>query len=341
MHIANTLVAVELLLAPNLVEDLNYLSLDLRFVAGSLEGFNIASRHRAFKDLAGKNREVLRVNAENSDEAGLAGITVNVCGSEDVGVSEVDVLNALRRNVLAVGKLEDVLLTVDDLQRTGFVDLTDIAGVEPTIGLNCLLVLLVVLVVALEHGRTTKKNLAARVGLIVDRVVVVGNGFEADLDTGTRGTKATGAEVTFNLDSTSSVRLGHTVALTELVAEGGAEEFLHVGVELGAAANHGAGVVEADSSADLASPKLIVEKVGVVGLAHRELHGSLLASNHVPGESTLETRSLDGCGFDGRVEAVEQPRDGNEGRGLEDLEILNKANDVAAEEADRGARKAG
>ena len=38
-------------------------------------------------------------------------------GLSDVGASQVDVLDDLRYDVLALGQLEDVLLPVDDLQR--------------------------------------------------------------------------------------------------------------------------------------------------------------------------------------------------------------------------------
>ncbi len=47
-------------------------------------------------------------------------------GLSDVGAPQVDVFDDFRNDVLALGQLEDVLLTVDDLQRAVGQPLADV-----------------------------------------------------------------------------------------------------------------------------------------------------------------------------------------------------------------------
>ena len=331
--VAHSLVAVELLLATDLVEGLENLGLDLGVTAGSLDTGDVGLLNLLLEHLAGEGREVLGVDTEDRDEGRLRGVTVDVGGGEEVGVAEVDVLDTLGRDVLTLGELEDVLLAVDDLEATELVELTDITSVEPAVGFDSLLVLLVVLIVLSEHGGTTHQDLTTRVGLVIDRVVVVRDGLEADFARTERGAEVAGGVVTVLLDCTNGIGLSHTVALAEVVGEGSAEEFLYVRVELSTSADHGTGIVETDGRANLASPDLIVEEVGVVSLADGESHGGLLGVHNVARQAALEAGSLDSGNANGRVEAVEQTGDGDESVGLEDLEIVDETQYITTEES--------
>lgn len=339
--VAHSLVAVELLLATNLVEGLENLSLDLGVAAGSLDTGDVGLLNLLLEHLAGESREVLGVDTEDGDEGRLRGVTVDVGGGEEVGVAEVDVLDTLGRDVLTLGELEDVLLAVDDLESTELIELTDITSVEPAIGLNGLLVLLVVLVVLSEHGGTTHEDLTTRVGLVIDRVVVVRDRLKANFARTKRGAQVASGVVTVLLDGTDGIGLRHTVTLTEVVGKGSAKEFLYIRVELSTSADHGTGILETDGGANLASPDLVVDEVGVVGLADGESHGGLLGVNDVARQAALEARSLNGGNTNGGVEAVEQTGDGDESVGLEELEIVDETQDITAEESHGSTRHDG
>ena len=339
--VAHSLVAVEFLLATNLVEGLENLGLDLGVAAGSLDTGNVGLLNLLLEHLAGKGREVLGVDTEDGDEGRLRGVTVDVGGGEEVGVAEVDVLDTLGRDVLTLGELEDVLLAVDDLETTELVELTDITSVEPAISLNGLLVLLVVLVVLSQHGGTTHQDLTTRVGLVIDRIVVVRDRLEADFASTERGAQVASGVVTVLLDGTNGIGLSHSVTLTEVVGEGSAKEFLYVRVELSTSADHGTGILETDGGANLASPDLVVEEVGVVSLADGESHGGLLGVNDVARQAALEAGSLNSGNANGGVEAVEQTGDGDESVGLEELEIIDETQDITTEESYGGTRHDG
>jgi hypothetical protein len=54
-------------------------------------------------------------------------------GLGDKGAERKNILNFLRGNVLALGKLEDVFAAIDDTHRTIRVDKGDIASFEPSV----------------------------------------------------------------------------------------------------------------------------------------------------------------------------------------------------------------
>ena len=80
--------------------------------------------------------ECLREDAKEGDEEGLQGVTMDVGLGKKGEVGEIDVFDTFGGNVFALGKFEDVLHTVDDLESTEAVDSADVAGAEPTVREN-------------------------------------------------------------------------------------------------------------------------------------------------------------------------------------------------------------
>lgn len=165
VNISYTLKAVELLLLCNLVQDLEELLLDLGVVGSCLEGRTVVGGDSLAKNLAGKRREVLQIDTKDTDKSRLLGITVDKGHGNQVGVTQVDVLDTLGRDVFTLRQLEDVLLTVNNLETTQLVNFSNITSVEPPIGIDGLLGLLLVLVVLAEDTRATEKELTAGAGL--------------------------------------------------------------------------------------------------------------------------------------------------------------------------------
>jgi hypothetical protein len=80
----------------------------------------------------------------------------------DVLVGLRQVLDRLRRDVLAARGDDDVLLAVGDPQEAAAVDLADVAGVEPPVGVDHLRRRVGLVVVALHHVRTSREDLSVR-----------------------------------------------------------------------------------------------------------------------------------------------------------------------------------
>lgn len=337
IDILHLLVAVELVALSNVIQQLQQRPLDPRVVRRHLERSLVLGRNVLLEDLAGIRSKVHRVDTEHSHQARLLGLAVHKGHGEEVAAAEVDVLDALGGNVLALRELEHVLLAVDDLEAAHAVHLDDVAGVEPPVGLDRLGRLLGVAVVLLEDDGTAHEQLAAGVGLVLNGVLVVGDGLDAELDRGARGADVAGGEIAGHLDGTDGVGLGHAETLNEVVAKGGAEELVDVGVELGGTADHGASARETNTLEDLGGPDLVVEEVLVGGLARRKLHAGLLGLNDTAREGTLEALLLNRGGLDGRVDAVEETGHRHETSWAQELNILHKLGDVTVEVTDAGA----
>lgn len=337
VHILDLLIAVELVGLANAIQQLEDRSLDTGVVGGLLELLEVVRGNVLLEYPAGVGREGDGVDAEDGHQAALLGVAVHERHGDQVGAGHVHVLDALRGDVLALGQLEHVLLAVDNLEPAQAVDLNDVARVEPAVRIHRLGGLLRVLVVFLEHDGTAHEQLAARVRLVFDRVVVVRHGLDAEFDRGARGADVAGGEIAGNLDSAGGVRLGHAETLDKIVTEGGTEELVHVGVKLGGATDHGAGAVETDALENLLGPDAVVQEVLVGSLAVGKGHALLLGLHNVAGESALETVGVDGRGLNSAVDAVVQARDGHKAGRAQDLHILDQASDVAVEITDAGA----
>lgn len=307
----------------NAIQQFEESRLDTGIVGGLLQLFKVFRGNVLLEYPAGIGREGDGVDSKNGHQAGLLGITVHKRHGNQVGAGHVYVLDTLGRDVLALRQLEHVLLAVDDLEPAHAVDFDDVTRVEPAVRFNHLGGFFRVLVILLKHDGTAHEQLAAGVRLVVDSVVVVWHGLDAELDTGARGANVAGREVAGNLGGARGVRLGHAEALNEIVAEGGAEELVHVRVELGGTADHGAGAVEAHALENLLGPDAVIQEVLVGGLAGRQGHALLLGLHNVAGQGALEAVGVDGGGLHSAADAVVQTRDGHEAGRAQDLHVLN------------------
>jgi len=157
----------------------------------------------------------------------------------DKGAADDYVFDLLGSNVLALGKLEDVLLAVDDLERAVGLDLADIARVEPAVGVNGLARLLRLLVVALADRRAANADLTAGVGLVLCSVVHLGHIHELELDARQGATNVAGRVIAGDSDADGRTGLGLTVAFVDLAAKGNAKQVEHLGRDRGCTSHHG------------------------------------------------------------------------------------------------------
>ena len=108
--------------------------------------------------------EGFRIDNDERDNVVSKGITVGHALS-DIGRLDVDVLEFLRGDVFPLGKFEDVLCSVDDLDGTIWSNLADISGSEPSVG-KAFGSLLLILVVARHDRGTPEADLTLGVGAI-------------------------------------------------------------------------------------------------------------------------------------------------------------------------------
>ena len=108
--------------------------------------------------------EGLRIDNDERDNVVSKGITVSHALS-DIGRLNVDVLEFLRGDVFTLGKLEDVLCSVDDLNGTIWSNLADISRSEPSV-VEAFSSLLLILVVARHDRGTPEADLTLGVAAI-------------------------------------------------------------------------------------------------------------------------------------------------------------------------------
>ncbi|KAI6759075.1 hypothetical protein HG531_013836 [Fusarium graminearum] len=305
VDIAHLLKAVEFVLLANTVENLEKLGLHLGVVGCNAQICNLVGGDGLLQDLASEWGKVLHVDAENRDQRRLSAVTVNKSRVDEAGATHVNILDTLRGDVLALGELEDVLLAIDDLEAAHLVHLTDVTAVEPTIGIQSLAGLLIVLVILAENNRTANEKLTTR----------------AEFHTAHGTANVSSSEVASGLDGANSVCLGHAKALGEVVGEGGAQELLNIGIKLSAATDHTVNPVHTHSGLDLGSPD--------------SSHVGFLGIDNTSGESATDTIGFNSSGANGRIETVEESGNRDETSGLEDLHIVNQTQDIASEETNR------
>jgi hypothetical protein len=103
---------------------------------------------------------------------------VHVRLRQEVAVGEIHVLDALGRNVLALGELEHVLAAVDDREAAQRVDGADVARVEPAVGVDGFAGFRFVAEVLAEARGAAHEDLAAGEGAVGYEVVHVRDRFE-------------------------------------------------------------------------------------------------------------------------------------------------------------------
>ena len=250
------------------------------------------------------------------------------------GIGEVDVLETLWGDVLSLCKLEDVLNTINDLEAATAVDLGNITGAKPAIFSHSLLGLLLVAVVTLEEGGRAHEKLSTCVWLVGSKVVHVWDGHQANLSSSGYTTTISGGEIVRLLDETHGVGLGESVTLLEFVAEGSAEELVECWIQWCRSRNHAASALETESGLELWSKDSVVQEVLIGLLSFWELEAGKLCGNCSAAEGTLDSWCLESLCADGGTESVVETWDGDETSWLQDLHIIDKAEDVTTEVTD-------
>mmetsp|Transcript_111454 Transcript_111454/g.296166 ORF Transcript_111454/g.296166 Transcript_111454/m.296166 type:complete len:266 (-) Transcript_111454:1015-1812(-) len=253
------------------------------------------------------------IHDDHAHQLGLQAVAVDVVLRHKLAL-HVQVLDLLRGDILALRKLEEVLLPVDDLQAAVWRPQPDVARVEPAVLVDGLGGLVWHLVVACKDVGPAEADLAppmARDGTIafpVDlvraQVAHVRDFLEPDLVDANRPTDGSGDAVIRVRERAHGHGLGEAVALLHGTAKDDSQEVKHVVGDGGAAGDEEADPVEAYLLLDLREEQPVPQRVG---------HGAPRQPRLLGGVAPVEERELDAARLlDARaqlvVDAVEQPR---------------------------------
>ncbi len=257
-------------------------------------------------------------------------------------MAEVDILQPLGGDVLALRELEHVLDAVDDLESAARVHGRNVPRPEPPVREHGLGRLGFVAVVPAEEAGAADEELAPRLRCVRGAVFHVWDVHQADLEGWGDGAAIADAEVADVLAEAMRVGFGEAVALDEVVAERCAEEGVECGIQRSGAADHVFCVLEAEGGGDFAAPQPVVEGVGVCGSGRvGGLHSSCLCVYDVSGEGACDAGFLDCGGADGAAEAVVEAGNRGEGGGFQSLDIVHQGEDIAFEIAHAAASPEG
>jgi hypothetical protein len=154
VHVLNDFKALQLLSDGQSVQVLQNQLFDTRVVAHIFELSVVDTVLTSPRD------QVLEVRHDYSDEVALQAVTVHVA-LQHVRALAVNCLQELSGDVFTLSELEDVLLTINNLQLAVLSPLTNITGVEPTVLVNRFFSHLRILVVANKDVVTTQANFTA------------------------------------------------------------------------------------------------------------------------------------------------------------------------------------
>lgn len=319
--------AVQFVLLGYAGKALDKLSTDLLVLNGTVQSIDVGRVNLLAKDVRDQLGSKSRFKNGNSNKGGAERVTVNDKGSVD-GVEGVNTLNLLQRNVLALAELDDVLHAVNDLQTASGVDLSDVAGVHPSIRVDGLGGILGVVEVALEDVGAADADLTARVGRVLVGVAHLSNVDELDLIAGLD--LPGGADCIGVLRDTLGGRtdsLSQAVALDNVTAEANLEHLVHGSGQRSGTRRHVNNLATSES-AQLAEDESVVQAVSD---RSRGAEVGELGLDSLTQESSLETRLLH-LDHDCSVDAVPNARNAGEEVGLEDLGVLEKLQSVASGE---------
>lgn len=244
-------------------------------------------------------------------------------------VESVDTLDLLESDVFTLAELDDVLDTVNDLETTLSIDLSNVTGVEPAVN-ESLVGVLGVVEVSLEDVGSADADLTTGRGRVLVGVAHLGDVLEADFIA--RLDHAGGAHVGRVLSNSLGAgadSLSETVALDNVTAEADTEQLVN-GSREGSSTRRHVQHFATDESTQLAEDEGVVDAVSdgagcaVVG----ELGGDGAAE-----KSTLESGGAH-LHLDGRVNTVPDTRNPWEHVGLEELSIFKELGGVASGKAD-------
>ena len=264
-----TLSARFLQLGQNEITDLGVVDHVLQPTAGDFIVFGESHQGRLRRDNDG-NRSALVRRGEDADVG-------------DQGRRPVDGLELFQRNVLAVERLDQVLLAIDDADMPVLVELGNVARHEPPAFPDGELGLLLVVVVRRGHRVPADEELA--LGRVVGgEVARFGEVHQLLLDRGgdvAVGVKRQGEGIA---ERTHRARFGQTVAVDD-GADGHGDEPLGVLGE-GTAAGHGQAQSASGGGTDFAEDQIVQEPDARQVLPHEELFERERAPEEVPGEET-------------------------------------------------------
>mmetsp|Transcript_7586 Transcript_7586/g.21562 ORF Transcript_7586/g.21562 Transcript_7586/m.21562 type:complete len:230 (-) Transcript_7586:1425-2114(-) len=176
---------------------------------------------------AGPTQKNFLVRYNDGHQESLETVPMDEGLSHPLALNE-DILDLLRGNVLALGKLKDVLLPIDDLETAVRQDSADITRVEPSVLIDGILGLLLLLVVANKACRGAHTQFPPRVGLVATEVVHLRNIYELQLGARGGGTNVAARIIARNGRGCHGSAFGLAVALHNLAAKAEAQEVQHV-----------------------------------------------------------------------------------------------------------------
>mmetsp|Transcript_36624 Transcript_36624/g.87407 ORF Transcript_36624/g.87407 Transcript_36624/m.87407 type:complete len:371 (+) Transcript_36624:69-1181(+) len=222
------------------------------------------------------------------------------------------VLDLLGGHVLSLGQLKDILLPIDDLKLSLGRPKPDVARVKPSLVIDRLSGLLLVLVVPLEHGRPSDTNLAstpaglAVVGGVCAQVSHLGHVDEDHLDALVRSPDVSDARDVVRVpDRRRRAALRLAVSLHDRHAEQAAEENHDVRAERRRARHHAPDAVESQRPLDLVEEEPVPNRVCQPSLVEAPRLDSEGCPEHLLRESALRRHAR----LDLVVNLVEHPRD--------------------------------
>lgn len=334
VHLSDALVGVELAQLSDPVQLSEHGLLDSLILSSSLDRCKIRWVDVLLENLGREWCKGNWVNTEDGHQESLVRVSVHETLGKKTGVGEVDVLETLWGDVLSLCELEDVLNTINDLEAATAVDLGDITGAEPAILSHSLLGLLLVAVVTLEERGRAHEKLTTWVWLVGSEVVHVWDGHQADLSSGGYTTTVSGGEIVRLLDETHGVGFSESVTLPELVAKSSAEELVESWIQWCGSRNHAASALETESGLELWSEYSVVQEVLVSLLSLRKLERCELGGNGAAAERTFDSWCLESLCADCGTESVVETWDGDKAGWLQDLHIIDKAENITTEVTD-------
>mmetsp|Transcript_26469 Transcript_26469/g.78604 ORF Transcript_26469/g.78604 Transcript_26469/m.78604 type:complete len:625 (+) Transcript_26469:373-2247(+) len=285
--------------------------------------------------LLSPRQQHLGVRHHDRDQVRLEAVAIHIALRHE-RAAYVDVLNLLRRDVLTLRHLEDVLLPVDDLEPASRDPRAHVAGVQPAVLIQHLTRLHLVLKVALEHVGPTHADFAAREWLVGRQVAHLRYVGQLDLAACKRRPNVARGEVIGARDADARRRLRHSVAFKDDGAKADAQEEHHLIADGRRARRHQLDLAT-DARADLAEHERVVKRAPPP--ARRVARRQAPALVRV---RALKQRARDRAARADRrhhavVHAVPQPRHRHKDLRPQHQHVVQQLLYVAAVKANRGA----
>ena len=217
----HALIARELVLPAHFVQIILDRSDHLGLIASCLDGRHIRGGNLLSQDLGGQRCKHVRLHGKDADEERLQAIAMHERQGQVIEVGEIDILQSLGGDVLALRELEHILHPIDDLESPQVIHRGYIARPEPSVGEHGFVGLLLVAVVPGKEVVAAHQELPSRLRLVGGIVFHVRHVHEAELHGGGDAAAVAHGKVAFALAEPLGEGLGEAVALDEGVADDG------------------------------------------------------------------------------------------------------------------------